>query len=374
MSSSDDLEALALRKGFASAADYLRALHNSFAHHFPDSNFLNAKVARTSAVFRTKFGTAYSGDSLDWLGRKGSTNKIDLIITSPPFGLLRKKSYGNASSEEYLRWFRPFALGFKKVLKENGSLVIDVGGSWNRGSPSRSLYHFDLLIMLVREMGFYLCQEFYWWNPSKLPSPAEWVNIRRVRVKDAINTVWWLSKTPYPKASNKRILGPYSDSMIDIFRRGYHRPGSRPSGHELSNKFIWNNGGGIPPNLIALANTSVRRTYFDYCRSKNLPVHPARFPVGLPSYFIKFLTNKGDLVLDPFAGSLTTGYAAQRLGRRWINIDLNKKYVEGGRVRFSKSEINAPDEELPLYRIFGPRYNRSSSEDDLSYWGGRLRD
>ena len=123
-------------------------------------------------------------------------------MTSPPFGLVRRKEYGNADAHKYLDWFRPFAGQFRRVLKERGSLVIDIGGAWIPGQPTRSLYHFKLLLMLCEEYVFHLAQEFYWWNPSKLPSPAEWVNIRRIRVKDAVNTVWWLSLSPWPKASN----------------------------------------------------------------------------------------------------------------------------------------------------------------------------
>jgi len=122
-------------------------------------------------------------------------------MTSPPFALVRKKDYGNADANQYLEWFRPFGLAFKRILKPSGSLVIDIGGAWIAGQPTRSLYHYELLIILFLEMGFHLAQEFYWWNPSKLPTPAEWVTVRRVRVKDAVNCVWWLSPSPWPKAT-----------------------------------------------------------------------------------------------------------------------------------------------------------------------------
>ena len=132
-----------------------------------------------------------------------------------------------------------------------GGLVIDIGGAWKPGTPTRSLYHFELLIALCRDYGFHLCQEHYWWNPAKLPTPAEWVNVRRVRVKDAVNCIWWLSKTPWPKASNKRILAPYSNSMKSLLKNGY-MPKLRPSGHDISNKFEKDNGGSVPPNLLAM--------------------------------------------------------------------------------------------------------------------------
>ena len=104
-------------------------------------------------------------------------------MTSPPFGLVRKKDYGNVDADEYVDWFRPFAAAFHRVMKGDASLVIDIGGAWNKGYPTRNLYHFKLLIMLCEEVGFHLAQDFYWWNPSKLPTPAEWVTVRRIRVK-----------------------------------------------------------------------------------------------------------------------------------------------------------------------------------------------
>ena len=171
------------------------------------------------SFYETSLGTIIQGNSIDVLANHRS-DAVDLIMTSPPFGLVRKKDYGNVEANEYVDWFKPFAAEFHRVLKGSGSLVIDIGGAWNKGYPTRSLYHFKLLIMLCEEFGFHLAQDFYWWNPSKLPTPAEWVTVRRIRVKDAINTVWWLSKTPWPKASNRRVLQPYSDSMQEFVDQG----------------------------------------------------------------------------------------------------------------------------------------------------------
>lgn len=214
-------------------------------------------------------------------------------MTSPPFGLVRKKDYGNEDADRYLEWFAPFAEQFNRLLKDTGSLVIDIGGAWKKGQPTRSLYHFKLLIMLCEEFGFHLAQEFYWWNPSKLPTPAEWVNIRRIRVKDAVNSVYWLSKTPWPKASNRRVLQPYSDAMRSLLKNGY-RAKRRPSGHDISTKFTTDNGAAIPPNLIAVAHTESNSYYQRYCKEHGIRVHPARFPAELPEYFIRMLTEEGD--------------------------------------------------------------------------------
>ena len=160
------------------------------------------------AQIRTQLGSAYLGDSVDYLKNHVKDDEVDLIVTSPPFGLVRKKEYGNVDADEYVDWFRPFAEQFMRVLKQSGSLVIDIGGAWKPGLPTKSLYHYELLITLCKEFDFHLAQEFFWWNPSRLPTPAEWVTVRRIRVKDAVNTIFWLSPSPWPKASNRRVLQP----------------------------------------------------------------------------------------------------------------------------------------------------------------------
>jgi len=285
---------------------------------------------------KTAQGQIFLGDALDLFNDHLEEESVDLIMTSPPFGLVRKKEYGNADSNEYLEWFKPFAAAFKKALKDRGSLVIDIGGAWIPGQPTRSLYHFKLLIMLCEEFGFHLAQEFYWLNPSKLPTPAEWVTVRRIRVKDAINTVWWLSKTPWPRASNWRVLQPYSPSMEDLLQNGY-KAKKRPSGHDISEKFSKNNQGAIPPNLIVLPNTESNSYYLRYCKEHNLKPHPARYPADLPEYFIRMLTDTGDLVVDPFAGSCVTGEVAERLQRSWVCVDLVEEYLEGAMGRFKRN-------------------------------------
>ena len=210
---------------------------------------LKHKTSETTAKLfhETARGKILLGDSLSMFRDEIEQGAVDLIMTSPPFGLVRKKDYGNADAHDYLEWFRPFAAAFHKALKPQGSLVIDIGGAWISGQPTRSLYHYELLIMLCKEFGFHLAQEFFWWNPARLPTPAEWVTVRRIRVKDAVNCIWWLSPTPWPKASNRRVLQPYSESMKVLLAKGY-KPMLRPSGHDISDCFGTDNGAAIPPN------------------------------------------------------------------------------------------------------------------------------
>lgn len=333
---------------------------------------------RAQIYHRTGLGRIVHGDALDVM-KKMDAGSIDLIMTSPPFALTRKKDYGNEQEDAYLEWFKAFARGFARILREDGSLVIDLGGAWKPGQPVRSLYHFKLLIMLCEEFGFHLAQEFYWWNPSKLPSPAEWVNIRRIRVKDAINTVWWLSRTPWPRASNRRVLQPYSDSMKYLLANGY-KAMLRPSGHDISENFAIDNGASIPPNLIAIPNTESNSSYMRYCKDKGIKAHPARFPAALPEYFIRMLTDPADTVFDPFGGSCITGEVAERLGRQWVCAELVEDYLRGAKGRFeapteqSKTAKVQKGEDDGYYRIPHPGLLWNGGDPEpLPTDGGRKR-
>lgn len=323
----------------------------------------------------TKLGSIYLGDALEVLEERVKPESVNLIMTSPPFGLVRKKDYGNVEADEYVKWFKPFGELFRRVLKPNGSLVIDIGGAWMPGQPTRSLYHYELLIMLCRECRFHLAQELFWWNPAKLPTPAEWVTVRRIRVKDAVNCVWWLSPTPWPKANNRRVLVPYSDSMRGLLKNGY-RAKLRPSGHDISEKFSIDNGAAIPPNLLAIANTDSNSYYLRYCNDRGLKPHPARFPAGLPEYFIRMLTDPADSVVDPFAGSCVTGEVAERLKRRWLCVELVEDYLKGAVARFREPTTLFPVEEQRQvrYKLSHPGVLWSALPDaPLPADGGRRR-
>lgn len=284
-------------------------------------------------LFHTQLGRIEVGDCLQVLA-KIPDRHVNLIMTSPPFPLLTKKDYGNVHADEYTDWFLPFAREFHRVLSEDGSLVLDFGGVWKGGMPTRHLYQFQLAIALCEEIGFHLAQEFYWWNPTKLPAPIEWVARRRVRAKDAVDIVWWFSKTPWPKADNRRVLAPYSRSMKALIAARTSKSYRRPSGHRIKTDNFRDAGGSIPPNLLAIPNSESNTHYLQYCRDTGLPIHPARFPSDLPEFFIRMLTDPGDLVVDPFAGSCVTGEAAERLGRRWLCVEIVPEYAAGGVSRF----------------------------------------
>lgn len=283
---------------------------------------------------KTKMGMAFCGDTLELI-KSIPDNSLDLIVTSPPYGLRDKKEYGNADAEVYVKWFMPFAKEFHRVLKPSGSFVLNIAGCWQLGKPTRSLYHFELLLELCKM--FDLAQEFAWIKPAALPSPAQWVTVKRVRVKDALEYVWWFSKTSNPKANNRRVLQPYTDAMKSLLKKGY-KAKSRPSGYQISDNFSKDNGGSIPPNFLTFGSQESNSYYIRMCKDKGLKIHPARYPLKLPEFFIKFLTEEGDMVLDPFAGSNVTGEAAQKNGRKWLAFELSEEYLKGSKFRFHNEQ------------------------------------
>jgi len=308
-----------------------------------------AQTGMAELLYKTSLGEAWLGDAAPTLRDVCEADSVDLIVTSPPFALLNQKEYGNQTQDDYVRWFQPFADEFWRVLKPTGSLVIDLGGSWEPGRPVKSLYAFELLISLCRRPNrrFHLAQDFYWYNPARLPTPAAWVTIKRLRAKDSINYLWWLSKTPEPKADNSRVTREYTQGMKRLIETGTYNRGRRPSGHVVREGFTRDRGGAIPPNLLSISNTGNDKAYLDACKETGRKAHPARFAPDVPRFFVEMLTDPGDLVVDPFAGSNVTGQVAESLERRWLAIEIDRDYLEGSAVRFDGLQYEIADESAP---------------------------
>lgn len=326
-----------------SATQFALQLHN---HDNP-----SGLLPQLKPYYLTPSGAAYRSDARDIL-QALPTGSINAIITSPPYALHFQKEYGNVKKDEYVPWFLDFAKEMYRVLADDGSLVLNIGGSYNPKLPTRSLYHFKLLISLVEEIGFHLAQECFWYNPAKMPMPAEWVTVRRIRIRDSVEYVWWLSKTPWPRANNRNVLREYSPDMQRLNKRGLEKT-KRPGGYEI--KPTWSEmdaGGSIPPNvfedeqiteiseyatdLLKFGNNAANDKYTLRCKEAGIKPHPARFPKALPEFFMKLLTNEGDVIIDPFAGSNTTGAVAELNGRRWIAIEMLEEYLSASRFRFDE--------------------------------------
>ncbi|WP_281019566.1 site-specific DNA-methyltransferase [Minwuia sp. IMCC3077] len=330
----------------------------------------------STPIYTTDLGSAYCGDSLKVLNSKpfaAHKGKVHLAFTSPPFPLNTKKSYGNLQGDEYIRWFAKFAPLLRDMVTEDGSIVIEIGNAWVPGQPTMSTHVLEAFLRFLKMGDLHLCQEFIWYNPARLPSPVEWVNKERVRVKDAFTRIWWMSPSPRPKADNRKVLREYSPSMKRLIETGKYNAGARPSEHHIgAESFKANNNGAIPPNvggadalpsldsvitpkgfaeyleettnLLKASNTLSSDGYRRFCLERGAPVHPARMPSTLVKFFVKFLTDGGDTVLDPFAGSNTTGAVAQDLGRRWLSIEADWTYAAHSIGRFDPATITSISE------------------------------
>jgi DNA modification methylase len=315
------------------------------------------ELRRLDPYYTTDCGEAWLGDARTLL-RLIPDQSVDVIITSPPYALLTKKRYGNEAADEYVQWFRPFARQFYRILKDTGSLVLNISGSWHEGTPTKSLYQYRLLLDLcephsssLRRPRFHLAQELYWFNPAKMPNPVQWVNVERIRVKEAVEHIWWLSKTDRPKANNRNVLSVYSESMKKLIKRGTYNFGLRPSGWNVGKSWNADRGGAIPPNFLPVeladqsfnvlieSNTSSNDVFRRRCREAGESLHPACFPAYIPAFFVSFLTDENDLVVDPFAGSNTTGKVAEDLKRRWVSIDSCEQYLRASKLRWDDNEV-----------------------------------
>lgn len=314
-------------------------------------------------VYRSRTGAAYCGDSRELLSAVPD-GTVHLVLTSPPFALQRKKEYDNKDQDEYVAWLLEFAEMVFDKLRTDGSFVLDLGGAYRKGVPVRSLYNFRLLIRLCDELGFHLAEDFYWFNPSKLPSPIEWVNKRKLRAKDAVNTVWWLSKSEWPKADVTKVLVEYSVRMKKLLDdpEAFYAAKKRPSGHDISYGFGRKNEGAIPSNLLQIANSESNGAYLRGCKAVGARPHPARFPAKLPEFFIKLLTDPGDLVIDIFAGSNTTGSVAELGNRRWLAFEERLDYLASSVFRFLPQNI----EEERLAQIYEKIMQGSDKTLELS--------
>lgn len=311
----------------------------------------------TSLFYKLFNGAFYLGDSLELLNSKefkSIEGKVQLLITSPPYPLNKKKSYGNLTGDAYLKWIESLSPIFSKLIADNGSVVVEIGNNWESERPVQSLLAIESLIALTKAKGskLRLIQQFICYNPSRLPSPASWVTINRIRAVDSFTHIWWFAKTDFPKADNTRVLRPYSNAMKTLLERKTYNNGLRPSGHKISkSSFLTDHRGSIAhnvfeldpiqpdrevrlPNAFSISNTTSNDFFHKICKEKGYIPHPARMPLGLAAFFIEFLTEPGDLVLDPFGGSNTTGYVASIENRSWITIEIQSEYAEQSKLRF----------------------------------------
>jgi DNA modification methylase len=327
----------AVRRGFVSKVERSAwILSEKGKYHLE-----NCRPGIVIVIYETANGVALWADA-QTASAVIAPDSINLIITSPPYPLIKQKAYGNKTGDEYLNCLSDIACSWRNLLVNDKSLVLNLADTWEEGSPTLSLYQERLLLRLCDELGYHFAQRFIWHNPCKPPS-SEWVTVKRVRLKLTTEHIFWLSKHPNPKADNRRVLEAYTSRMQKNIAQGGERRAQRPSGHgDALVQFAKDNGGSIPGNLITAPNAVSNDIYIRQCRAAGLPIHPARFPAALPTTFIKLLTKPGDTVYDPFGGSNTVGHLCEQLGRRWITSERSLTYLEGSQFRFPPETLRVP--------------------------------
>lgn len=326
-----------IRRGFLTAETYGRwkLTEPGFEH------LRNIRPGFVVTIYETEHGTALWAEA-EAAAAVIRDECVNLIITSPPYPLVKAKRYGNRTGQDYLDWLLGLAVEWRRMLVDDGSLVLNLMDCWQKGMPIQSLYQERLLLRLVDELGFHFAQRFYYHNPGKITS-SDWVTIKRVRVKNVMEHVFWLSKTPHPKADNRLVLEPYSDRMRKLITKGGEFRKLRPSGHgDTKGAFGRDNGGSIPSNLFTATNAASTDHYHRQCRLHGLESHPARWPASIPRLFIKMLTSEGDTVCDPFFGSGVTGEICEELKRKWIGSERSLVYLSGSKFNMPSYRNTAP--------------------------------
>ena len=288
-------------------------------------------------IFETDNGVAlwtYAEDAAALI----EPESVDLIMTSPPYPILKGKEYGKIGTAPWLEWMTKLAATWRPLLTDTGSLMVNLGSATIEGYPVQSPYIERFTLALIDDLGYHLADRLYWHNPTKMASPMKWVALKRVRVKPSVEPILWFSKTEHPKADNRRVLRPYAEGTKKYELGKPRAPVTRPSGLEIgANSFTKDNGGSIPNVLIESTNAAPNRGWRMKCKDAGIKPHPATFPPAVPEFAIKLTTEENDLVYDPFMGSGTTCAVAEELGRRWIGSENSLEYLRTAALRFDQA-------------------------------------
>lgn len=310
------------------------------------SQLTQAPKGQPKMYFTTAMGVSFwgYGDDVAKLYR----NEIDLIITSPPYLLGKDREYGNIGKSEkaYVDNLVSAIEGWLPCLTSTASIVLNIGETLIKGAGYQSLAKERLLIALEDRLGLHLVQRFQWYSPSK-PVNNYWTTHAKKHCITATEDFLWLSLNPkQAKANNQNVLVDYSEKwkkhIESAQRKSPIQSNTRPSGNSNNpDSFSKDNGGSIAHNLLMATPEPAQSDYIRFCKENNLPVHPARFHYSLPEFFVKFLTDAGDVVADWFHGSGNTGYAAEKNDRYWIGSEIMEEYIKGsiGRMQVFKPTV-----------------------------------
>lgn len=296
-------------------------------------------------AFSTKLGIAIWGDSRYIFSQ--INEPITLTVSSPPYPIKYGRGYGKWREDEIIDLVIGVLEPIIANLVDGGSVMLNMGNDvFEDGVASRSIYVEKLVIRMYETLGLRKMDTLIWHNPSKAPGPVQWANVERLQLSTGYEPILWMCNNPKKvKTDNRRVLQPISEAHQKLIDRGGEKRTSvnGDGTHTVrAGSFGRQVNGKIPSNVIRQVHQSKSSNeYRRLCREHNLPVHSAMFPYELAEFLVKFGSDKGDLIVDPFGGSLTSALVADDLERRFITADTVHEYLMGGSLRFGeRAEVN----------------------------------
>lgn len=286
----------------------------------------------------TDLGVSLWGSCLDVFGP--TQESIAVCITSPPYPLARARAYGNVSADDWVDWICRHLEPIVRRLLPGGSIAVNISNDvFEPGLPSRHLYRERFVIAMYERLGLHKMDEIIWENPSKAPGPYQWASRKRMQLNTGYEPVYVFCADPLKSfADNRRVLQPHTEQHMRLIQSGGEkrsRINSDGAYRIKAGAFGQPTEGRIPKNVLSYGhNCKDQRTLQSLARAQGLPVHGASMPLALVIFLVQYLSRPGDLVVDPFGGTLTTAKACEMLGRRWMVSEIMAEYHVAGSLRF----------------------------------------
>ena len=265
---------------------------------------------------------------------------VFLALTSPPYPLRQPRAYGNPPIEEYIDFLCGAIEPIARNLVPGGNVVLSLGDVFEPHSPAKSTYIEELTIALRRRLGLHLMNRIVW-QSNKPPGPVQWASLQRMQLNEGYEFCLWFCNDPVRCiADNRRILEPHTEQHAALQRRGgeTRRSVNGDGAHRIRpGSYGQPTPGRIARNIFAVSNNCAsQRAYKRRARELGLAAHGATMPLALARKLVRFLSDVGQLVADPFAGSMTTPLACEMEDRPWIATETVYDYVRGGAERFTE--------------------------------------
>lgn len=242
-------------------------------------------------------------------------NSVDLVVTSPPYAMQRKDTYGGIEESAYPEWMESIGKEVNRVLKPTGNFVLNI--KENARDGARSTYVLETVLLLSKV--FMWKDTFIWHKKNPFPTGSN------RRLKDAFEYCFWFAKSKDYKFFPEHVLEPSNSKYAESEKRRKNK-----------GNHVCKNGSGFAMNMRSSPDMVRPGNVLTLTTDNENHVHPATFPVKLPQFFIKLMTEQGDTVLDPFMGSGTSGVAAAMENRQFVGIEISEKYMEIARDRIQK--------------------------------------